>query len=252
MSMTTQRVVMVHGSPGGPRSWSAVQRALHERCTGVEVATPTLPGHARGDLPADPALTLEDRGRELVGAVRAGDTPVVLVGHSFGAVVAVAALLDAPELIERAVLLEPVALYALPWSGDADLDRLATTTFEGYINQVERGDPDAVATMIDFWFAPGAYAALPDKLRSFFAAGAPANARDVRAVLDYRPGPDAFAACPVPVTIVLGTRSPAASAQLCRNLAGALPAGRVIELAGANHAMADTHAEAIADLIVDG
>ena len=184
MSMTTQRVVMVHGSPGGPRSWSAVQRALHERCTGVEVATPTLPGHARGDLPADPALTLEDRGRELVGAVRAGDTPVVLVGHSFGAVVALAAL--------------------------------------------------------------------PDKLRSFFAAGAPANARDVRAVLDYRPGPDAFAGCPVPVTIVLGTRSPAASAQLCRNLAGALPAGRVIELAGANHAMADTHAEAIADLIVDG
>ena len=252
MSMTTQRVVMVHGSPGGPRSWSAVQRALHERDTGIEVATPTLPGHARGDLPADPALTLEDRGRELVGAVRAGDTPVVLVGHSFGAVVALAAMLDAPELIERAVLLEPVAVYALPWGGDPDLDRLATITLEGYLNQVERGDPDAVATMIDFWFAPGAYAALPDKLRSFFAAGAPANARDGRAVLDYRPGPDAFAGCPMPVTIVVGTRSPAASAQLCRNLAAALPAGRVIELAGANHAMADTHAEAIADLIVDG
>ena len=97
--------VLVHGSPGGPGVWRAVQDAL-----GPDVAclTPSLRGHEdAGDRP--PAgLTVEDRAADVLAACERAGEPVVLVGHSFGGVVALAAALARPELVARLVLVEPV------------------------------------------------------------------------------------------------------------------------------------------------
>jgi pimeloyl-ACP methyl ester carboxylesterase len=241
--------VLVHGSPGSPRAWGPVRRALPE---GSVVVTPTLPGHGPEEGLVHPSLGIEERAEVVVDAMRSAaaeaDGKVVLLGYSFGGVNATCAALRAPELVERLVLLEPVLVPLLDGSSDPDAATLRPR-FEGYAAAVEAGDPDAIAIMVGIWFGPDAYAALPTGVKDHFRSRAEANARDVRATMRYRPDDEALAGLDVPVTVVLGSTSPPATATLCRTVVARLPRAELVELDGAGHAMIDTHpAEVVAVL----
>jgi pimeloyl-ACP methyl ester carboxylesterase len=87
------RVVFIHGAGGTHVVWQAQSRAIAH--AGYNVAVPDLPGHGASE--DDPAIrTVEDYAawlRGLVGAVtaeRGGErAPLILVGHSLGACIAV-------------------------------------------------------------------------------------------------------------------------------------------------------------------
>jgi pimeloyl-ACP methyl ester carboxylesterase len=242
--------VLVHGSPGSPRAWGPVRRAFPE---GTVVVTPTLPGHGPEEGLLDPALGIEERADVVIDAMRTAATradggKVVLVGYSFGGVNAVCAALRAPELVDRLVLLEPVLVPLLDGSSDPDAATLRPR-FEGYAAAVEAGDPDAIAIMVGIWFGPDAYAGLPTGVKDHFRSRAEANARDVRATMRYRQDDRALAALDVPVTVVLGSTSPSATATLCRTLVARLPRAELIELGGAGHAMIDSHSAEVAAIL---
>ncbi|MBO1113301.1 alpha/beta fold hydrolase [Bordetella petrii] len=76
------RFVLVPGGWHGGWAFDAVGQALSGQ--GHEVQALTLPG--LGDEPA-PGANLERHIDEVVQAIRAGDTPAVLVGHSYGGMV---------------------------------------------------------------------------------------------------------------------------------------------------------------------
>jgi pimeloyl-ACP methyl ester carboxylesterase len=95
------RVVLVHGAVlGGRESWRA-QRPLTERWT---LLAPDRPGHgrspdARQDFDAEAPLIAD----QLL------DEPVHLVGHSYGAIVAMLAAARRADHVESLVLIEPPA-----------------------------------------------------------------------------------------------------------------------------------------------
>ncbi len=82
-------LVLVHGMAGDASFWSSLVRALGP---GHRVVIPELRGHGRSTQPTDGDYTIAAHAEDLVAVVEALDAErVVLVGHSFGASVALEA-----------------------------------------------------------------------------------------------------------------------------------------------------------------
>ena len=97
---------MLHGQPGGARDWSAVVSALHGRADPIAVDRPGWDG--RG-----PALDLAGNAGAAVAALDArGIERATVVGHSYGAAVAVWLAAHNPERVSALVLGAPAANLA--------------------------------------------------------------------------------------------------------------------------------------------
>jgi pimeloyl-ACP methyl ester carboxylesterase len=101
-------VVMVHGLRGTHHGLELIAEQLPDQCRVV----PDLPGF--GDSSPMARYRHDVRGYadailELLERLGARQRPVVLLGHSFGSVVAAQAACLAPELVRRLVLINPIA-----------------------------------------------------------------------------------------------------------------------------------------------
>lgn len=242
-------LVLVHGSPGEGRSWGRVVPHLKDR---FRTICPDLPGYGGSDrLEIDePAGRMAGMGAAVARLVGSLGAPVRLVGHSYGGNIALqAALLALPEAVERIVLLEPVYFRALQLTGDAAALEPAAAHFEDYARRATAGEPEVVRLMIDYWFGAGAFARMPDPVRSYLSASAGRNAIDVRSSFLGTSTAADLAALHHPVTIVDGETSHEVVRSIARALVTLLPNARMEGLAGANHGMLDTHPEAVARLI---
>ena len=242
-------LVLVHGSPGEGRSWGRVVPHLKDR---FRTICPDLPGYGGSDrLEVDePAGRMAGMGAAVARLVGSLGTPVRLVGHSYGGNIALQAALQArPEAVERIVLFEPVYFRALQLTGDDAALEPAVAHFEDYARRATAGEPEVVRLMIDYWFGAGAFARMPDPVRSHLSASAGRNAIDVRSSFLGTSTAADLAALHRPVTIVDGETSHEVVHSIARALVTLLPNARMEGLAGANHGMLDTHPEAVARLI---
>jgi pimeloyl-ACP methyl ester carboxylesterase len=97
-------VLCVHGLGGSATGWAALARAL---TPSYRVLAVDLPGHGRSPATGRP-LSVEGLSGVLQAVIaRLGIGPVVLVGHSMGAVVSILATVAAPSSVERLLLLAP-------------------------------------------------------------------------------------------------------------------------------------------------
>jgi lipase len=99
------RVVCLHGVTSHGRHFAKLAEAFPAR----HVLAPDLLGH--GSSPYEPPWDLQRHVEEVVETV--GTQPAALVGHSFGARVALEITARAPKLVPRLVLLDP-AIHVLP------------------------------------------------------------------------------------------------------------------------------------------
>lgn len=104
-------LVLIHGLPGSVRDFRWLGAALRTRCPGRRVVRLDLPGFGGTDIALGGKMTIEQRAAYVVAAVRALDLgPVVLVAHSMGGPVALAAATLMPEATRELVLLASVGL----------------------------------------------------------------------------------------------------------------------------------------------
>src|SRR6185295_10268371 len=97
-----------------------------------------------------------------VGALMAAqDQPVRLAGHSYGGNVALHAALLHVDKLRGLALFEPVFMRALALAGEDAALTSATQFFAAYTDRVQAGESDAVGSMVDYWFGPGAFPKLP-------------------------------------------------------------------------------------------
>ena len=114
--MTTY--VLVHGSWHGGWCWRKVRSALE--ASGADVYTPTLTGLGERVHLASRDVGLETHIAAVLGVLEAEDlSDVVLVGHSYGGIVATGAADRAPDRIARLVYLDAV----VPKNGQCLYDR---------------------------------------------------------------------------------------------------------------------------------
>ena len=244
-------VVCLHSNASSSGQWRTLTDLLSNRFTVIAVD-----GYGAGkspQWPVGPALRLEDEVRLLDPALqRAGDR-FHLVGHSYGAAVAVKTALMQPQRVRSLVLYEPTLFHLVagadPLVSPAQgIWRAATDAAAA----VDHGDLDAAAErFIDFWMGAGSWQGTP-AVRQAGIAGATANVRTWRDTLFNETfAPSALATLDLPVLLLTGERSPESSLSVARILEGLLPKVTVVALEGIGHMGPITHPEVVNRRIAD-
>jgi pimeloyl-ACP methyl ester carboxylesterase len=244
-------VVCLHANASSSSQWRSLMELLAPRGRVLAAdaygagTSPAWPGHR--------PLRLRDEAALLEPVLERAGSSLALVGHSYGAAVALVAAAARPARVRALALYEPT-LFALldrasPPPNDSDGIRFAVANAAA---AVAAGEPDRAAEcFIDFWSGDGTWAAMPEARRvpiraSIVDVGAWGSA------LFTEPTPlAAFAALRVPVLLMVGTSSPPSGRGVARLLARVLPQVEMVELEGLGHMGPVTHAHVVNRVIAD-
>lgn len=235
------KLVMVHGAGMDHTVWTLQGR--HLAFHGWDVMAVDLPGHGRSrHLPALPSIgAIADFLAELVAS--SGSGPAALVGHSMGALAALATAARHPERVSSLCLLGAAARMPV----HPELLGLAATA-----------DPKAVELMVDWAFgprgliggnpSPGGW--LAGTARSLLRSGDPSVlSNDLAACGAYKDGERDAAAVRCPALVVIGAADRMTPPKAGQQLAAMLAQGKAATLAGAGHMMMVEAPDATRDAI---
>jgi pimeloyl-ACP methyl ester carboxylesterase len=244
-------VICLHANASSSVQWRALMDDLapHYHLFAVD-------SYGAGGSPAwseDRQLTLNDEVALLEPVFERAAQPVLLVGHSYGAAVALMATLGRPGQVRALALYEPT-LFSLvdahtPPPNEADgIRHVAAQAGEA----LAAGNRDAAAAcFIDYWMGNTVWAAMPEKRREPIRA-AIVNIREwAHALFGERTPLAAFGSLNLPVLLMTGTASPASSRAVARLLTGVLPQATVVEFAGLGHMAPLTHPQVVNAAIAD-
>lgn len=244
-------VVCLHSNASSSSQWRGLIELLSPR---HHVVAPDAYGSGKSpDWPSDRVITLADEVALIAPLLAEAPGPVTLVGHSYGAAVALLAALTHPERVRALVLYEPT-LFALidaaaPRPNDAEgiLEAVA-----GAASALDRGDRDAAAqAFIDYWMGPGAWAATPPARQQPIAASVVNVRRWAHALTTERTPLAAFARLDLPVLYMVGGRSTVAAHGVARLLLSALPRAELLRFDALGHMGPVTHPEIVNAAIAD-
>jgi pimeloyl-ACP methyl ester carboxylesterase len=227
---TGPHVVLVHGSATDHAAW-AIQLAsgLRDRFTLIAY-------DRRPDV-----TTVAEHADDLAGLAV---PPVVVVGASFGAVIALELVRRDPSRIAGAVLIEP------PMAASEERDARASELLADFDRCIEeRGGPAAGELFLRAVMGDAVYERLPRTLREKSCNRWAAIRADSVALLAYRPRYAELARVTTPVLLLGGERSPPFFRQTLDALAAALPNARLEVVAGAGHGLHVDNPRRFAELV---
>lgn len=247
----TRPVLALHCSLSHSGAWSGLVACLD----GVTVSAPDLPGHGkapdwdgRSDLHGLATRDALDLAERLNGA-----GPIDVVGHSFGATVALRMALERPELIRSLTLIEPVlfaAARSAGWSGWGAF----TAGGEVMRRFLRQGDRQAATrAFLADWGTGQPYDSLPEGLRRYMTDRIHLiPAQDAVLIGDAAGLLGAFRmeSTGVPVLLVEGADSPPVIPAIMGELARRLPQARRLIVPGAGHMVPITHPQPVAQAIM--
>ncbi len=238
-------VVCLHSNASSSAQWRGLMELL---APDHHVFAPDLYGSGKSvDWPSDRSIALGDEVRFIEPVLAQAGEPLVLVGHSYGGAVALAAAVARPKRVRALVLYEPT-LFSLvqargPAVGSVEGIQAAVASAA---TALDAGDQHTAAGhFIDFWMGEGSWKSMPEARQGPIAAST-VNVRRWAHALFTEPAPlSAFASLQMPILYLLGGRSPESAQAVARVLMPALPNARLHREAGWGHMAPITHAEAV-------
>ena len=242
-------VVCMHSNASTSGQWRALMDVLAPQ---FRVLAPDSYGSGKSpEWPSDRVIRLRDEVTLIEPVLARAGTPLALVGHSYGAAVALVAALSNPDRVRAMALYEPTLFSLL------DAESAPPNEAEGIRSAVadagiylDAGNRDAAAErFIDYWMGPGSWKRTPDQRKAPIAASV-TNVRRWAHALFTEPTPlAAFRSLDVPVLYMVGKRSTPAARGVARLLANALPRVEVVEFAELGHMGPITHPGRVNDVI---
>ena len=243
-------LVMLGGGTGGAASFAPHATKLAGQFRVVRLESIRME-RSRGGQPLPPGYSIDTESAAVARSLdRLGITgPVHVVGHSFGALVALDFALDHPDRVRTLVLAEPPAFWAVPaeqlrddaqMRGMIDLVRTFGPTTEPTDEQLVQfqsrlGRPDAPSP------APG------QQGREEWVTRRSAL-RGLSAVADHTDDPERLKTFRRPVLIVTGSKTVGFHRRINDALAASLPAAERAELDGGHAAAVTEVAGLVAEL----
>ena len=228
-------VVCMHANASTSGQWRELMALLAPR---FRVFAPDLYGSGKSPpWRSDRALSLGDEVALLEPVLRRAHAPLVLVGHSYGAAVALIAAVRDPGRVRAMALYEPT-LFALidaeappPNAADGIRDAVADGRAA-----LEAGNPELAAErFIDYWMHPGAWARTPEPRKAPIVESVH-NIPQWASALFNEPTPlSAFRELDIPILYMTGTRSTPAARDVARILRTTLPRVENVDFEGLGH-----------------
>lgn len=243
-------VLLVHSTANTADQWAGLSAHLARR---FHVIAPDLPGNGASGLPAAPSgLGAHVAALEAL-ADHCGE-PVHVVGHSFGAAVALKLAITQPEAVRSLTIIEPAAFHLLAHSSRADRRLFGEiTALAGAVASAACADaPDVgVGRFVDFWNGEGTWARIGAGTRAILVKRIGNILADFGSAFAETWEIGALGAIRRPVLCLMGMASPRVARRTIRVVADAIPGAQFHMVAGAGHMLPITHPE-ILDPIVSG
>ncbi len=233
-------VVLVHGSLDRSASFGRILRRLAD----LPVLTYDRRGYGRSRAVVPVAASLDEHADDLLAVI--GDRPAVVVGHSFGGLVA----LDAVLRRDRVGRMVAVGAYEppLPWS---PIWAPGATAGPPSSTLRAAGDVDPGAAAERFFrrvVGRDAWDRLPERARAMRRAEGPALVAELAAVR-VAEAPFDVGAMTVPAIFGRGSRATDRHRQGVDWLVEHTPASTLVDIEGAGHGAHLTHPDAFAELV---
>lgn len=235
-------LLLVHGTTGNRKRFASISPHLERHFT-----VTTMDRRGRGESGDSAEYAIEREFEDVVAVVEALGGPVLLFGHSYGALCALGSAsrtdrLHGLILYEPWMVAEGKSLYT-----PEQLERLETLLAEGdregvvkaLFVEIAEFPPHEVEALMSspFW---------PKRI-----AMAHTIPREARAEESYRLPADEFGKLTIPVLLLAGGDSPPLATRVNALLERTLPNTRTVVLAGQQHMAMNTAPDLLADAIVD-
>jgi len=243
----TRKALMIHCTLAHSGAWGGMARSLSGA---LDMVAFDMPGHGR-------SADWDDRG-EIQGVVTkiAADFlegPTDIIGHSFGATVALRLAVERPELVRSLVLFEPV-FFAVAFADHPELRGGYETGFVRLTEMLAAGDSAGAAREFTADWGDGRpweslsaaqQAALAGRMH-FVQAGGEAIYHDAGGML----ASGALERIEVPVLLMEGSASPGEISLINEGLARRLPHAQRAVIVGAGHMAPKSHADQVASEVL--
>jgi len=229
-------VVLLHSSGVGAMQWRRLMRRLAPEW---RVIAPNLLGY--GHTPWNRSEPFDHRLEvSLVKALLATlTTPAHLVGHSYGALLALRVAMDAGRSVASLAVYEPVLVHALE-SATGELS--PARSIAGGHALAEDDDEHFLEQFVDYWTGRGAWRALPPRQRRLYLERVAKIRVEVRSSLADPTGVAALSRIDAPTLVMSGSQSPAAGRRMSEIAVAAITGAQRRVLVGAGHMGPLTHA----------
>ena len=241
-------VLLAHCSSASHREWNPLIERLRGR---YRLLAPDLIGYGRSDpLPGGAPLEPDAEVNVLRHLTAIAGQPLHLVGHSYGAAVALEAARVLGDRVRSLTLIEPVSFHLLQQPGAAAEWSEISALADRIRTAVARGRPDrATAAYMGFWIGRLRWWVMPRRQQRGIVATVAKVAAEF-AMIERLPTTLAeYAAITAPALLIAGARTRRPARAVVDLLASALPDAQLHILPGAGHMSPFTHAQAIVDLI---
>ncbi|SLN24675.1 Pimeloyl-[acyl-carrier protein] methyl ester esterase [Roseovarius litorisediminis] len=239
--------LMIHCSLASSSSWSRLAPCLSGM---LKMTAFDMPGHGRSAA-WDGRGEIQEETAQIAAAFLNG--PADIIGHSFGATVALRLAIERPDLVRSLVLIEPV-FFAVAFADHLAMRVDYHDLMAGYAQALEEGDNLAAARAFNrVWGDGTAWADIPARQREAMAERVGLVAEADGALFDDVGGmlsPGGLDSIKVPVLLLEGSASPPVIAAINEGLAARLNRVERSVVVGARHMLPISHPEQVADEVL--
>jgi pimeloyl-ACP methyl ester carboxylesterase len=228
-------VVCLHANASTSGQWRGLMERLAPR---FRVFAPDSYDSGKSPRwPSDRVIHLRDEVFLIEPVLERAGSPLALVGHSYGAAVALIAALANPRRVRALALYEPTlfSLIDAQTPPPNDAEGIRDVVVEAGV-ALDAGNQDAAAErFIDYWMGTGAWKRTLEQRKPPIAASV-TNVRRWGYALFTEPTPlRAFRSLDVPVLYMVGKRSTPSARRVARLLVNALPQVQFVEFENLGH-----------------
>lgn len=241
---TGPHLLLIHGVGLNADAWYAMLPELSQHFT---ITAIDMPGH--GESAAFKGMSgrsLDDYTTLIANAIEAIDVPVIVVGHSMGALIAMDLAIRHPTRVVAAVMLN--AIFRRPSEAAKAVQSRANTLGDNH------GTSDCSETL-DRWFGPSPtkeLAVARQQCDAMLKSADPKSYAAAYRIFAYEDGPpdQGLQHCEVPMLFITGSDEPNSTPHMSRAMAEKARYGDCVIIEDARHMMPITHARAVNQQII--
>ena len=249
---TNLPIIFIHGSFANSNSWRKISDLIDDF---YQYGTINLPGHGGLPDPDDfqkPSFQPEFKKiKEILKQSPNMQDGVHLVGHSFGAVVALACSLNSSLPIKKLTLFEPVDVSVLTTFSKLEALKTVTDFIDSYKHAHNNNEKHACARVIDLWGGTGSFDAIPSHIQAAMADMTQNNLRHWELCKNNPRTIKQYEELNIPVVLVHGSKSNPVAINIAKSLNDHLPNSSIHEIADASHFMITSHPKECAKILLN-